>query len=203
MRGTTIALISAIATLGIVACADDGGSANAEPIEIAAEADPIQDAGPAVGEAIPANFTARDASGEERDLQNLTGENGLVLVFNRSADWCSYCQGQMVELNAIRGDLAERGYMLATISYDEPQVLADFVARENIGYTMLSDEGSAMIDAFELRDPQYSEDSFAYGVPRPAIMVIGADGTVRAKMIESDYRVRPENADILAAIDAL
>ncbi len=210
MRATSIALISALATIGIVACSESGET-SAEPmqaIDSAASTDAVVDpevanAGPDVGEAIPANFTARNLQGRAMQLADLTGENGLVLVFNRSADWCGYCQAQMVSLRDIRADLEQRGYALATISYDAPDVLAEFAGRENIEYAMLSDEGSTMIDAFELRDPQYSEDSFAYGVPRPAIFVIAPDGTVQAKMVESDYRIRPENSDIVAAVDAL
>lgn len=201
MRPMIISFISAFATIGIVACAQ-GGEASSEPMEqVAAES--ISDAGPAVGAPIPEGFVARDTSGAEKHFADLTGENGIVLVFNRSADWCSYCQAQMVDLRSIESDLAERGYTLATLSYDSPQTLADFARREDIGYTMLSDEGSAIIDAFDLRDPQYGEESFAYGVPRPAIFIIGSDGAVQAKMVESDYRVRPENGDILAAVDAL
>ena len=202
MRAATIALISALATIGMVACADDG-EASSEPVQIAAFAEPTAHDGPSVGETIPDNFAAMDTHGSQRNLADLTGERGLVLVFNRSADWCSYCQSQMVSLDAISDDLSERGYALATISYDSTDALASFRARENISYTMLSDEGSAMIDAFDLRDPNYGEESFAYGVPRPAILVIGSDGTVRVTMVETDYRVRPDNDDILAAIDAL
>jgi peroxiredoxin len=201
MRAFTIVLVSAAATLGIAACTEDAEPI-ADPVEQAAN-EPMEHAGPSVGEAIPANFLTRDMTGAERRLDDLVGENGLVLVFNRSADWCSYCQGQMVELRSIQGDLEQRGYTLATISYDAPAILADFAAREDIGYTMLSDEGAAMIEAFDLRDPQYAEGSFAYGVPRPTIMVIGTDGIVQAKMVETDYRIRPEPADIVAAVDAL
>ncbi len=201
MRPMIISFISAFATIGIVACAQ-GGDASSEPMEQVATEN-TSDAGPAVGAPIPEGFVARDTSGAERHLADITGENGIVLVFNRSVDWCSYCQAQMVGLRDIESDLAERGYTLATLSYDSPQTLAGFARRENIGYLMLSDEGSAMIDAFELRDPQYGADSFAYGVPRPAIFVIGSNGEVQAKMVESDYRVRPENSDILAVIDAL
>lgn len=201
MRAITIVLVSAAATLGVAACTQQGNPAS-EPVEQVAS-EPMGHAGPAVGEAIPANFLVRDVTGAERGLDDLAGENGLVLVFNRSADWCSYCQAQMVELRDIQGDLEQRGYTLATISYDAPAILADFAAREDIGYTMLSDEGATMIEAFDLRDPQYAEGSFAYGVPRPTILVIGTDGTVQAKMIETDYRVRPEPTDIVAAVDAL
>lgn len=201
MRAYTIALIAATATLGIAACTQETETPT-EPIE-QVEAAPMDHSGPAVGEAIPANFLTRDTSGAERSLSDLSGENGLVLVFNRSADWCSYCQGQMVDLRAIQGDLEQRGYTLATLSYDAPDILADFAQREEIEYEMLSDEGSTMIDAFDLRDPQYGPESFANGVPRPAILVIGTDGVVQAKMVETDYRVRPEPADIVAAVDAL
>ncbi|QLC25155.1 peroxiredoxin family protein [Parasphingopyxis algicola] len=201
MRAMTIVLISAAATLGIAACTPEAETVP-EPVAQAAS-EPLEHSGPAVGETIPADFRTRDASGAERRFEDLSGENGLVLVFNRSADWCSYCQGQMVELRDIQDDLEQRGYVLATLSYDAPEILADFAAREEIEYPMLSDEGSVTIDAFDLRDPQYGEESFANGVPRPAILVIGNDGTVRAKMVETDYRTRPEPADIVAAVDAL
>lgn len=201
MRAFTIVLISAAATLGIAACTQETETA-AEPMEQMA-ALPMDHSGPAVGDTIPANFVTRDTMGAERNFGDLAGENGLVLVFNRSADWCSYCQGQMVDLRDIQGDLEERGYNLATLSYDTPAILAEFSEREDIGYTMLSDEGSAMIDAFDLRDPHYGEESFANGVPRPAIMVIDTQGTIRAKMVATDYRIRPEPSDIVAAVDAL
>jgi hypothetical protein len=42
--------------------------------------------GPRVGEALPA-FEVRDQDGRLREFSSLTGPNGLVLVFFRSADW--------------------------------------------------------------------------------------------------------------------
>ncbi|MEO1168437.1 MAG: peroxiredoxin family protein [Pseudomonadota bacterium] len=204
MRATTIFLISAAATLGISACTQETAS-DAEPAEQIEEvsSETMEHGGPAVGDAIPADFLTRDATGAERRLDDLVGENGIVLAFNRSADWCSVCQAQMVEFRDLHPELEQRGYTFATLSYDAPEILADFSAREDIEYIMLSDEGSAMIDAFDLRDPQYGEGSFANGVPRPAIIVVGTDGTVQAKMVETDYRERPELSDIVAAVDAL
>ena len=43
-------------------------------------------AGPEVGETVPA-FEAIDQSGNARDFASLTGEQGLLLLFFRSADW--------------------------------------------------------------------------------------------------------------------
>jgi len=42
--------------------------------------------GPQVGEAVP-DFALADQRGEERDLESLSGPNGTMLVFSRSADW--------------------------------------------------------------------------------------------------------------------
>lgn len=43
-------------------------------------------AGPEVGESVPA-FEAVDQSGAARDFSSLAGEQGLLLLFFRSADW--------------------------------------------------------------------------------------------------------------------
>jgi len=42
--------------------------------------------GPEPGDAIPA-FALPDQAGVSRSLANLTGLNGLLLVFHRSAEW--------------------------------------------------------------------------------------------------------------------
>jgi hypothetical protein len=42
--------------------------------------------GPAVGGKVP-QFELADQNGQSRALHNLTGPNGLLLVFSRSADW--------------------------------------------------------------------------------------------------------------------
>jgi hypothetical protein len=42
--------------------------------------------GPEIGEKVP-EFTLPDQFGRNRSLRDLTGPNGLLLVFSRSADW--------------------------------------------------------------------------------------------------------------------
>ena len=44
----------------------------------------------------------RDQAGKERDFQSLAGPNGLLLLFFRSADWCPFCKGQLVDLEGAR-----------------------------------------------------------------------------------------------------
>lgn len=42
--------------------------------------------GPQVGQKVP-DFALPDQNGQNRTLASLSGPKGLVLVFNRSADW--------------------------------------------------------------------------------------------------------------------
>lgn len=42
--------------------------------------------GPALGSQLP-ELAQLDAKGQQRTLADLTGENGLLLLFSRSADW--------------------------------------------------------------------------------------------------------------------
>ncbi|MCZ6619924.1 MAG: hypothetical protein O7E57_17535 [Gammaproteobacteria bacterium] len=44
------------------------------------------DWGPAVGSVLP-RLEANDHTGTPRNLENLAGERGLLLLLNRSADW--------------------------------------------------------------------------------------------------------------------
>lgn len=162
------------------------------------------DIGPAIGSKAPAlASTAIDAAGKPVTLKSIRGDKGTVLIFFRSVKWCPYCQHQMIEFKAATAPLAQRGYRLAAISYDDTATQAAFAAKEGVTLTFLSDPGSKTIDAWNLRDPQYKPDSFAYGVPKPAIFVLDAKGVIRAKLAEDGYKVRPTVEAVLAAVDGI
>ena len=100
-------------------------------------------------------------------------------------------------------EIEKRGYRIAALSYDSTKILADFTAQRHIGYTLLSDPRSEIIDFYRLRDPQYPADSKAYGVPRPIIFVIDRDGVIKAKLFEETYRTRPPVSAITSTLDRL
>src|SRR5262245_46706092 len=93
--------------------------------------------GPRIGVRTPDIGSPPDQSGAPRTLQSLMGENGLVLFFFRSADWCPYCQAQMIDHNTAVAAIERRGYRMAGISFDSPQILKTFIERRQIGYTLL------------------------------------------------------------------
>jgi peroxiredoxin len=161
------------------------------------------DIGPPVGAPIPAPFKVYDSVGTMSDYADLAGPSGAVLVFVRSASWCPYCIQQLRDIQSVAEPLSRRGYRLVSISYDAPEVLAGFAKKYGVTYKMTSDKGSAMIDAFGIRDPQYKEGSRAYGVPKPGIFIVDRKGIVRAKLAEEGYKVRPPSEAIIAAVNAL
>ena len=81
------------------------------------------------------------------------------------------------------------------------QMMVDRVAEENDGYiidfALLSDPDGAIINRYGLFN---QEDPKGRAIPHPTAYVIDRDGRVHWKFTEVNYRVRPENEDILAAL---
>jgi peroxiredoxin len=86
------------------------------------------------------------------------------VLFVCSASWCPICQKQLIEINKAVSEIEARGYKLVALSYDKPEVLASFKAKRHIKYGFLSDPKSEIIDRYNLRDPQYAPNSFAYAL---------------------------------------
>lgn len=94
---------------------------------------------------------------------------------------------------AISVDLPQDSRQLAT------KIAAD--GRGAVGFSLLSDPRAITIDRYGLRDPAYAREKLD-GVPHPAVFVLDAQGRVRWSKIESDYRERPTNEQVAAALDA-
>ena len=164
-------------------------------------ANPDLDLGPPTGSKAPTIGTPQDETGKPRSLQSLMGDKGVVLFFFRSAAWCPFCQAQLMDLNSGVADIEKRGYHLAGISYEPPSVDADFIAKRDIKYPLLSDPKSEVIDRYNLRDPQYPPGNRAYGVPRPIIFILDRNGVIKAKLYEDTYKKRPPIGLVIETLD--
>jgi len=159
------------------------------------------DQGPRVGATIPA-IEANDQTGAARDLASLKGANGLVLVFTRSADWCPYCQRQLIGLEGVRAQIEARGWRIAAVTTDDVAELTRFARLRRIGYPLLSDEDYSLVRAYDIVDPAY-EGSRREGLPTPTIFFVSPQGQVLARLGDADFRVRPAPAPVVATIDGL
>jgi peroxiredoxin len=94
------------------------------------------------------------------------------------------------------------------LSIDKPadsKKLAEKISADGKGkvdYRLLSDPGSKTIDAYGLRASAYKGQPID-GVPHPAVYVIDKSSKVAWVKVDEDYRRRPSNAEIRAALDAL
>lgn len=79
-------------------------------------------------------------------------------------------------------------------------MLERFAGRSAIGYPLLSDKGSKIIQAFDLLDPGPARSTPWYGIAKPMIVVIDAGGAVRQRFSTQGYRDRPEAGAVLKAI---
>ena len=162
-----------------------------------------EDLGPPVGTKAPDIGTRLDQTSKPRMLADLTGRNGLVLMFFRSAEWCPYCQAQLIDMNGGVAEIEKRGYRVAGLSYDSPEILQSFTIKRHIAYTLLSDPKSEVIDLYKLRDPHYPPGSKAYGVPRPVIFLVDASGIIKAKLYEESFKARPPVTAVISKLDEL
>ncbi len=203
MPKTGIAIAALFVLLFLSACGVQEGKEDRTHTEEAAQKTTATqaEAGPAIGTAAPIDMALVNAGGESRKIADIAGENGTVLVFFRSADWCGFCKAQLKELQGIADDVAAQGYTLSAISYDTPEIQKEFAQQEGLTFTVLSDKGSKMIDAFGIRDPAGHETKYD-GYPYASIFVLDTDGTVKARTVSTDYKVRPTNAQITAMLDS-
>ncbi len=128
-------------------------------------------------------FSLKDQNGHEQTFDSLKGRQGLLILFNRSADWCPFCKAQLIDLEGARKKFEAKGINVIAITYDSPAILSSFAARKNIRFTMLSDPGSKTIDAFGIRN--HEATSYEAGVPIPNYYLIDPDGVVRFRHAET------------------
>jgi len=97
-----------------------------------------------------------------------------------------------------------RFYAISPDPLEQSREFARKVAADGRGalaFSLLSDPHAAVIDRYRLRDPAYAGKK-TDGIPHPSVCVLDQRGRVRWSKIESDYRERPSNDEVAAALDA-
>jgi hypothetical protein len=100
-----------------------------------------------------------------------------------------------VELQSKIEEFAAAEIEVLSLSYDEPEALADFRDAYGITYTMLSDPDSRIIRHFGILNTFISEDDHPwFGLPFPGTYVVDSEGLISHKFFENNLalRVGPE-----------
>ncbi len=161
-------------------------------------------AGLEVGARLP-HFDVVDIDGTSVSSESFLGKP-TALMFIRG-NWCPLCVAQVRELAGQYQSLAERGIEVALISpqsLDETRALAD---RFNVAFCYLSDPGASAARALGILHeggvpPGVTQLGYEADTVFPTVIVIDESGTIVFSDQTDDYRVRPEPALFIAALDA-
>ena len=147
------------------------------------------DPGPQMGTRLPEIFA--DAHGAQtQDLSQFAGERGLVVLLNRSLDWCIYCKKQTIEFNRSISGFIENGLGVVMLIYDPPAVRDSFIAEHSIHFPILTDIDTVSVRALDVLNAEYSPGDSAYGIPYPGTIVATPDGVVVGKLFLEPYSKR-------------
>lgn len=159
--------------------------------------------GPMPGDVFTHDLAAPDQNGKPQSLATVMGPKGAAVFFVRSADWCPFCKGQLVDVNRHLAQFKAQGLGVVSVSVDEVPLITAFAKEQGIGYTMLSDPKGAINLSLGIRDEQYPLGTKAYGVPRPTLYIIDRLGTVRLRYMEPTYKTRPNLDGVLQDVAKL
>ena len=108
-----------------------------------------------------------------------------------------------MQLKALLTEEQEETTQILALSVDEPEDLQRMVdrisAEDSLAprFPFLTDQEHLVIDRYGLFN---DADPRGRQITHPATIIIDREGVVRWKFVEVDYRIRPSNEDILAAL---
>ena len=108
-----------------------------------------------------------------------------------------------MQLKALLTDSQKETTQILALSVDAPEDLQRMVDRISADdslaptFPFLFDEGHKVIDRYGLFN---DADPRGRQITHPATLIIDREGVVGWKFVEVDYRIRPSNEDVLAAL---
>ena len=161
-------------------------------------------------------FTLDDADGNPVTLDQLVADGPAVIVFYRGG-WCPYCNLALrTYQRELLPELVGFASRLVAISPQSPDQSLSTAEKAGLDFTVLSDPGSHLAKRIGISFQQ-SEDVLeaqrklgldlaqvnAEGsteLPRPTVLIVDREHTVRFVDVQPDYTARTEVADILRAL---
>ncbi len=160
------------------------------------------DPGLPVGTELPP-MRVRYNGGELNDIRALSGSRGLVLVANRSADWCPYCMAQYAQLQQYYESFQAAGIEVVALTYDSPVLQQKFIDAQGIRFPFLSDVDAFSVKALGILNTDYAPGDRAYGIPYPGVFVVNPAGIIVGKIFIDGYEKRLDASVLLDYADAL
>ena len=149
---------------------------------------------PAVGSVAP-DFTVNSTSGSPVTLSQFRGTQPVLLAFFPLA-FTSVCTVEVCSFSEDYDKFAERGVVVFPISVDSVPTLREYKAKHALKIDFLSDFKRDVSRAYGVLNETKFHSERAY-------FLIDRDGIIRWAHVEEHTRLRRDDAEILAHIDAL
>ena len=138
-----------------------------------------------------------DAAGPV-SLASLSGQK-LVLYFYPKDDTPG-CTQQAIEFNGLKSEFAKSGTKIIGISPDSAKSHDKFKAKHGLDFTLLSDEGKAMLEAYGVWAEKSMYGKKYMGVERTTFLI---DAKGRIAKVWNKVRVPGHAQEVLSAAQAL
>ncbi|WP_414830771.1 thioredoxin-dependent thiol peroxidase [Alteromonas sp. H39] len=120
-------------------------------------------------------FTLPDQNGDDVSLQSLEGKKVLIYFYPKAMT--PGCTVQAQGLRDIQNELEKQNVVVLGVSPDAVKRLPKFIEKENLNFTLLSDEDHAVADAFGVWGPKKFMGKEYDGIHRISFL-IDEDGNV-------------------------
>lgn len=107
-----------------------------------------------------------------------------------------------MKLNQLKSEFEAIGVNVAGMTYDDPEFITDFSQSSEIAFPLLRDVERAHVEAWGIRNEEYGEGTFAYGIPHPGVVLISPTGEILAKFANPGYRSRPDWDAVLEGVQS-
>lgn len=144
------------------------------------------------------DFTLLDANEQQVTLNDLL-KDGKVLVYFYPKAMTPGCTVQAQQLRDHQAELAKRNVITVGISPDAPKRLAKFTERDELNFTLLSDEDHAVAEAFGVWGPKKFMGREYDGIHRISFL-IGQDGKVA--QVFDKFKTKDHHQVVLDALNA-
>lgn len=150
---------------------------------------------PKIGNMAPA-FTLKDQDGNKVSLKDFKGKSNIVLYFYPKA-MTPGCTTQACGIRDSKKEFAKLKTVVLGVSPDPVERLARFIEKQDLNFTLLSDEDHQIADKYGSWGPKKFMGKEYDGILRQTF-IIGKDG--KLKEIMNKFKTKTHHDDVIAYI---
>lgn len=150
---------------------------------------------PKIGNVAPA-FTLNDQNGNKVSLKDFKGDKNVVVYFYPKA-MTPGCTVQACGIRDHKKEFAKLDTVVLAVSPDSPEKLARFEARDELNFTLLSDEDHKIAEKYGSWGPKKFMGKQYDGILRQTF-IIGKDG--RIKEVFTNVKTKTHHDDVMSYI---